>query len=228
MTVTLGAAISRVREQVGEPTAAQWSQAELRRWIMDAAKDIARRSKCLRGSSTFSTVAGTDTYTITTRLIEIYHVDYLRSGWPAARPLTYVDVPTKASFGYTPSTYPNFYALWGFPPSLSMILYPTPSASSDTVTYWYYRLPADLSLKGADDAQNVEIPEGWENLLYLYAEYAARRRDEQRDAWVEAKQLYESELSDLIAAARYTRQAGQIVDDWQSYDYQFGPYGRGF
>lgn len=227
MALLLGTAVTRVREQVNEKRTAQWSDLELRRWIVDASKDISRRAKCLRGSSTFSTVAGTDTYSISTRLIEITHVDYLRSGWSYAVPLSYVDVHTKASFGYTASTYPNFYTLWGHPPSLSMILYPTPNVTSDTVTYWYYRLPAALALDGSEDDQTVEIPEGWEDLIYLYAEYSARRRDNQSEYWIPAKQLYEDTLAELIRSARYTRQTGQIFDDWNPTEYYFGPYGRG-
>lgn len=228
MALTMAQALTRVREQVDESSAAQWSQTELRRWIMEAAKDIARRTRCLRSSATVSSVAGQSEYTVSTRLVEVTHADYLASGWSAPRPLTYVDLHTKASFGYASAFYPQFFSMWGEPGALKVILHPAPAASSETLTLYYYRLPAEIDLAGTQDSNTVEIPEGWDDLIYLYAEACARRRDQQSDAWKDAFQLYETKLAELSAIAlRYTDQAGSMVDDWSRSEWWFGPYGRG-
>lgn len=229
MSVTQAQALTRIREQIDEPTAAQWSDDSIRRWINEAVKDIARRTKCFRDSGTFTTTAGTTDYTITTKLVQITHVNYLADGWPYVRPLTYIDVPTKDSFGWVAATWPQFYALWGQPGNITMILNPAPPSTGDTVTYYYYKVPTDLATSSTADASTaLSIPEGWDDLIYLYAEYSARRRDQEGQLWVEAKQLYEQGLAELAKnALRWTDQVGQIADDWQSYEYQFGAYGRG-
>lgn len=229
MSVTQAQALTRIREQIDEATASQWSDASLRRWINEAVKDIARRTKCFRASDQFATEANATDYEITTKLVQITHVNYFANGWPYVRPLTYVDIPTKDSFGWVASTWPQFYALWGQPGSMWMILNPAPPSDDDYVTYFYYKVPDDLATTTTADASTVlSIPEGWDDLIYLYAEYNARRRDQEGQLWIEAKQLYEQGLAELAKnALRWTDQVGQIADDWQSYEYYFGAYGRG-
>ena len=63
-----------------------------------------------------------------------------------------------------------------------MILYPTPSYAG-TISLHYYRLPTAPS----SDSDTLDLPVGWEDCAYLYAEYLALRRD--RDPrWQEALQ----------------------------------------
>jgi len=103
----------------------------------------------------------------------------------------------------------------------------SPSAAAHTVTYdgysfmidgkrtylWsgefhYYRLPSDDVL--TDPTQEIELPQGWEELAVDYAVYQAMLQDGD-DRWQAYKALYDEHLSDLtVTAIRFNDQAGMM------------------
>jgi hypothetical protein len=99
----------------------------------------------------------------------------------------------------TSYAYPNFFVPWGFPPNLTMQLYPVPSASG-ILNIYYYRLPAPITGTSAD-ATVVEVVQGYEPLIEDYAEYMALRKDAD-PRWQEAKQIYEETLGAMIDGTR--------------------------
>jgi len=100
---------------------------------------------------------------------------------------------------------PRFWVTRGSPPTLTVRLWPVP-ASSGNASVHYYRLSADVA-----DGSNVDVPEGWYDLLVDYCEYRAKRRDND-PTWKDAKDFYESKLNDMIDVTRdYRDEAGFIV-----------------
>ncbi len=103
---------------------------------------------------------------------------------------------------------PVFFTTWGFPPTLKMVVYPIPAEDGDFKVF-YYRLPVKLT----SNAQELEIPEGWTDLVITYCEYLALRKDHD-PRWQESKTLYESSLETMIEMTRrWSDQGGVIVPE---------------
>lgn len=214
MTVTMATALIAVREALEEPTERQWTNVELRRWINEGMRDVARRTRCLASRSDVVAVAGTQEYTMPTDVVAVHRVEYRATGNSQVYPLEYRDFESMDEVWWTHQSItqstPAIWTQWGFPPSLKLVVYPKPSIGG-TFKVFYYRLPVAINTNGSEDANTLEVPEGWEDAVYHYAEYRALRKD--RDPrWQEAKARYEEVLGDLHdTAIRYSSQAGMVV-----------------
>lgn len=214
---TLAQLLTRTRDRLDEDSAVRWTEAKLRRWISDGLREVARRTETLQAISTaIPAVAGTQSYTAPTDALRIYRVEYVPTGSTTRYTLEYMDYNTidsigGSNFASTRGT-PSIFLLWGFPPTLSIILYPTPSVGG-TLRIYYYRLPAALADDGTDDSDTVEIPAGYEDLAVDYAEYNALRAD--RDPrWQEAKALFEQHVEALgDTTRRWSDQVGSFGVD---------------
>lgn len=209
MAETLGQLIEAVRESLAESTESQWDDDMLTRWINDGAGDIARRAEVLQDRNDVDCSDGVAEYTLPTDVLRIHRVEFWFDADPTLKyPLEYRDFQNMDSLwgiNQTTENTPSWYTLWGFPPSLKLVLYPVPSANG-TARVYYYRTPnRQFSTTGT-----VEIPEGYHDLLVHYAEYRALRRD--RDPrWQEAKSLYDEGLFHMIELTRrWSDQSGMI------------------
>lgn len=213
---TLAELITQTRDRLDESTARMWGDAFLRRSIMEGARDIARRTECLQTTGTFAATAGTQEYTMPTDVVRVYRVVYTADGDTNRYVLEYADFNNMDEVWWSGQTLgastPAMFTMWGAPPSLTLVAYPTPAVDGDFIVY-YYKLPTalDTTDAGTDDTEQVDIPAGWEDVCVDYAEYVAMRRDAD-PRWQDAKGLYESRLADLYTTAiRWTDQAGAVV-----------------
>lgn len=201
---TLTTLQTNVRRRLDESTAAFWADADLTQWINEAARDIARRSETLQASTTINSVAGTQEYTLPTNALRIYRVEYRPDGATATQtiPLEYRDFNSMDSVWWSRQAVdrgtPYCFTMWGFPPTLTLVLFPLPATSvTAAIKVYYYRLPAAAS-SGSD---TVDVPEGWFDLIEDYCEFSALRKD--RDPrWQEARSLYEEKLQHFIETTR--------------------------
>lgn len=214
---TLGTLLTRTRDRLDESAARHWSDARLRTWILDGLEDIAREAECLLATGTIAAVAGTQTYScssLTPSPLRIHRIEFQRTGDTTKYPLEYKDFMVMDDIWATSQAQsqgtPAYWTGWGFFPSLSLYLYPTPSASG-TIRLFYYRLPPRLLTDGTDDTDTVDCPDGWENLAVDFAEYHALRND--RDPrWSEARAMYAERLQSMIdKTIRPSDQPGQFV-----------------
>lgn len=233
-------ALAALRERLREPTAAAWQNTELRRWIMEAARDIARRTKCFEKSGTVAVIANTRTYTAPVDMLidGIQAAYFTPTGSSQEYPVEYREI---ASLGHVwlmngaidKSYKPDIFTIWGVVPTASILLYPIPNVNG-TFTIYYYRLPADPFAtnysSAASDGTTIDIPEGWIDLVYDGAEYRAWRRD-RKDNWQEAKQLFEESLNTLANSAGSHSQQPQFITPyrmptpyWQQPGYPVGGY----
>lgn len=219
MTATLAQLRSRVRDRLDEASARHWTNAQIDSWINDGAEDIARVTESLLATGTISAVAGTQTYSLaslTPSPIRIHRIEYQRTGETTKYPLEARDFSVMDdTWGLSQSTHsgtPAYWTAWGFHPSMTLYLYPTPNAAG-TIRLFYYRLPTRRS----SDGDTIEIPDGWENLAVDFAEYHALRND--RDPrWQEARALYVEKLQTMIdRTVRPTDQPGHFVTDRGAY-----------
>lgn len=206
---TLSDVRTDVRSRLDESSARLWTDAELNRWINEALRDIARRCETLQAYDDINVTANTQEYTLPTDLLRVYRVEYRPTGGQVF-PLEYRDFNSMDSVWYSQQTSsrgrPYWFTMWGFPPSLKIILYPTPASTDGAIRVYHYRLPAEVSTDGA----TLELPSGWHDLVALYCEYIALRKDAD-PRWAEAKQLYEEKVGDLNdMTRRWTDQADAI------------------
>lgn len=209
MTSTLTNLLADVRDRLDETTASFWSDAGLTRWINEALSDIAKRSETLLSKGTVPAVASTATYNLPTDAVRLHLVEYVPSGSTQTYP---VKVATRQSmenvWGLNQSqvgSYPMFYVPWGFVPNLQMQVYPVPSAAG-TFNIWYYKLPTTL-VNGGDVAQ---IPEGWQDLIPLYVEAIAKRKDHD-PTWSEAMEMYETRLRTMSEQLRHLHDQQEYI-----------------
>lgn len=213
MPKTLGTLLTQVRDRLDEATARQWTDAQLRAWINEGARDLARKCEVLQDRDDIAVVAGTREYTLPTDLIRVYRVEYRITGDDSVYPLDYKDFNNMDGIWWThqdiSENTPRYYTMWGFPPTLKIILYPTP-AQAGTLKVFNYRLPAELATNGTADASNIEVPEGWSDVIVDFCEYMALRKDAD-PRWTEAKALYSEHIEDLFATSRrWTDQSGEF------------------
>lgn len=203
-----------LRERLHEPDPRQYRDTWLNKIINEGAKDLCRRTECHRATWTADTLDLVQSYTGPADIVRVHRLEFIQSD-DTTIPLEYRDFNSMDQVWHTRQTTttgtPLVYTTWGMPPTLKLVLFPTPEPTG-TIKLYYYRLPA-LALS---DATVIEVPEGWEDAVVAYAESRALRRDgDQR--WTEAKQLYDEMLSDLlVTSTTYNDQPGQI-DSWTNF-----------
>lgn len=209
--------IKEVRSRVDEPDPHFFIDNDFRKWTNQACNDIARRTETLQATSTIPLVAGQQQYNAPSDTIRIYRIEHIDTSSRVV-PLEYRDYNNADSVWWstqlTITGHPLIWTAWGFPPSLKLVLYPLPDNSSDTIKVFYYRTPATLSDSTvADNTTDIEVPTGWETLVFDYVEYMALRKS--RDPrWQEAKQLYEQGVQQMYEQTRrWTDQAGSFSEE---------------
>lgn len=202
---TLTTFLTRVREQLDEPIARFWTDANLTTWINDALKDIARKTESIQSYNTsVSAVVGTNKYSFPTDLIRVHRIEFV----PTGSTITYTlepktqDEMDRVWGGFQSSSgYPQYYMIWGYPGGSSTMehkfqVYPVPSATG-TFNLYYYRIPTDLT-SGSDVAQ---IPNGWDDLVVYYVCYRALQK-RMSPNWQEYKLQYDEQVMYMIDATR--------------------------
>lgn len=204
---TLTEALAALRSVADEEVARFYTDVELTRWINEAIKDIARRTELFQTRADIPVVANTQEYVLPVDCIRINRLEFTQTGDSRVVSLDYRDVGAMDEVWWSARTSskgrPAFYTLWGSPPSLAALLWPTPSVSG-SLKVWYYQQPAETTAGGS----TLPIPMGWDDALTDYAEYRALRKA--RDPrWQEAKQLYEEKVAELFEKTRrFTDQSG--------------------
>lgn len=208
MPVTLATARKAVRELLDEETPQTYKNAHLHRWINEGCVEIARATEAFQTSDTIDVVASTREYDMPTDMIRAHRVDFETDDGDHHATLTHRDFHNADAVQWHGDNegMPTLYTMWGMPGSVKLILYPSP-AYAGTLTVHYYKLPALAEA----DTDVLDIPEGWENVVYAYTEYKALRRD--RDPrWQESKALFDEALGGLFdMTRRHTDQAGEIL-----------------
>lgn len=228
---TLGQALAAVRARIDEQTATAWTDAEIRGWVNEAVIDIARRTETVEKSTTKNLTANVQEYTsLPADLQRIHRVEYVSpgSGSQVTRlELCQLNDLDPIWWGGKKQNYgrPAFCALSGYPPNLTLTLTPIPTETGASLKIWYYASPAALATNGTADSSTLEVPLGWEDLVYDYATHLALLRDGQ-EAWTVARQAYESKISDMLDRTRFWHDQPGFIQpsnyplvDW---DYSYG------
>lgn len=211
---TLAQVVTEVRDMLGERQDGHWEDAMLRRWVNEAARDLARSTRHFKGQAMIELSAGTGTYALDSDIIAIEHAFHMdlsdRGNELAPRHLEVwgeIINPSPTRTGR-----PIYFCTQGFQPNLTLCLYPIPDTDDETINLITARIPAQLDTTGAADDTAIEIPLAWYDALVDYAEFKALRRD--RDArWKEAYDLYVEKRDGLINNVDYTVANREVVAD---------------
>lgn len=209
MTVTLTTLLADVRERLDETTAAFWNDTALTRWINEAVTDVAKRSETLLATASIAVTAADGTYAAPVDMVRIHQMTFTPTGQTQVYPLR---PATRQSlehvWGTNPTqqgSYPSYFILWGFSPSVEIQLFPVPSQAG-SLTVYYYKVPAAL-VSGGDVAA---IPEGWQDLIPLYVEAVAKRKDHD-PTWAEGMEMYETRLRTMCEQLRHLHDQQEYV-----------------
>jgi hypothetical protein len=212
MPTTVAAATTALRDLLDETTAAQWTDVQLRRWLNEGIRDIARRTRHYWDTDTIDTAADDGEYTVAEDVLHIKHVYFTPDGDTSR------DIPLEPRAFEAmnqvwwdrqdqSSGYPVFFTTFGYAPTLTIKLFPVPSVDG-TLTLHVIRLPAELDVTSGTG--NIDVPTGWLEVAYDYAEYKALRKD--RDPrWQEAYNLYEAKIQDIIDMGEYINAPGEFI-----------------
>lgn len=206
--------ITKARSRLNEATARQWTDQQLREWINEGARDIARRTEALEDRDTIVGVIGTSEYSLATDIVRVHRVEWTPTNEDTTQ-LEYVDLQNLDAFGWRQRTMqqdrPYVYSIWGSGAALKLLVFPVPGTAG-SFTIWQYRLPAVLAESSSADANTaVEIPQAWDDILLDYIEYRALRKD--RDPrWQESKAMYDENSAQMYDnTRRWVDQAGMIL-----------------
>ncbi len=216
--------LAEVRDIIDEPTAAQWTDVQLRKWINEGNRDLARSTRHIKATVTVTVVADTGTYAVPGTTIAIEHAWY--NDVPGTRHIPLVPQHMESMDGvrgydWTREGTPQFYTTQGFAPSLNILVYPVPTVDDDQLILYVSRLPVEIATDGTDDGNTLEIPPAWYDALADYCEFKALRRD--RDPrWQEAFSQYQAKRDALQNNPDYLPiNRGMIADPVSGYQPQW-------
>lgn len=191
---TLTQLITQVRDEISEPTAGFWSDAEITRWLNRANYDLADAAGVeSSASSTITTADGTETYSLPSdfSLVEIVELVDSTNSYQFTM-LSPMAVEERIEDKGSPSGY---YVRNG-----SLYVVPRPDGVY-TLRLWYYRAGVTL----VNDSDTPIIPARFHDLIALFAIGEAKRKADDS--------AYSTYRSDYIAGRagmiEYLRKKGQ-------------------
>jgi len=205
--------LTNVRSKLDETTSGQWSDTELRGWINEAARDIARRTETLQTYEEINVTANTQEYTLNDGCLRVHRVEWRPTASSNVYPLEYRDFNSMDAVWWSSQTtskgYPTFYTMWGYPPTLKIVLYPTPSEAGKLKVF-FYQTATNLATDGTAAGSTVQVPIGYEDLIEAYVEFVALRKD--RDPrWQESRAIYMDSLNEMIDTTRRWTDQGDFI-----------------
>lgn len=214
-SLTVNQVITAVRDRLDEATAGQWTDTQLKRWLNEALRDLARKTKHIKDTTTFATVAGQAEYTAASNIIEIEHAFYAPGDGRQCGLIPRAFEGMNNIWGAQQNQAggdPAMFTTWGVPPLLKVRLYPVPPTSAKTVTLYVTRLCTVITENETLDNAVIDFPEAWVDLTKDFVEYCALRKD--RDPrWQESFQFYSQRVDDLVVNSDYMNAPMEMIAD---------------
>lgn len=223
------AAIEEIRVRLDETSAGFFRDADLRRFLNEGIRDVARKAQWKRASTTVPAVAGTQTYVLGTDIIQVYRVEFTPTGSSQRISLEYRDLNQMDvvwGINSTSQGMPDYWTMWSANP-YTLYLAPVP-ALAGTITIYYYAMPTDLATNTDTAASSsIDVPLGWEDLPIEYATALGFRKSRRAQDYALAMAAYNEHLQDFLAiVTRGTDSPTMITHDWRSNRW-YDPFGFG-
>lgn len=207
---------TRCRDLLDEPSAGQWTSTQLRRWMSEGNKELAKVTRGYVRRRTIALVAGQSEYVLPPEVLAVNHayfVDVVSGTGSRQRPLIArhwenMDI-LWSEHQDLEGAYPQAFTVWGASPDLTLRVYPVPSISGDELRCMCPVLPDDLT---SADGDTADIRTGYEDAVVEYAVYMAKRKD--RDpTWQEAWSAFAGKRDELIHAGDALMVNRELVPD---------------
>ena len=221
MAVLMSTAITEVRALLDEAVAGQWTDTQLTSWINQGCQDIARRAETLWHEVNIVTFPNQQNYPFPADFLNMHRAEFSIANSDQTFNLEYRGINQMDEIWgilhSLPAAWPQYFTVRGNSvQGFFIMLYPAPAASG-TLTIYYYR-----EAVAATSTQNLDIQSGWEDIVYDYAVYKAKRMA-QDPTWQDALQLYQGNLMEMINKTRnMTDQSEQVttgIPQWPIYAY---------
>ena len=224
MPVTLTQATTEVRNLLDEPNAQFWTDAMLQSWINQGCQDVARRAETLWQEVNVNVTPLVQSYPFPSDFLNCHRAEFQLSNSDQTFNLDYRGINQMDEIWgilhSLPAAWPQYFTIRGNSVlGFYLMMYPSPGAAG-TLTVYYYR-----AAKVVTASQNIDVQPGWEDVVYDYAVYKAKRKD--RDpTWQDAYQLYNANLQAMIDKSRNMTDLGEQVTSgipqWPIYAYGDG------
>ena len=183
---------------------------DLNTWINEGAREIARRAEVLETLDAIAWPANQQQAVLPINVARVHRVEFVdASGLDTYVVQTVSLQELDQVWGVlhtSQATYPSYAYMYGFTPNLTINIFPVP-AQNGTLNVYYFRFPAAM----VNDADLLECPNGWEDLVSLYVESLCQRKDRDQ-IWSTTRQLFETQLENMIDKTRnWHDQAGMIT-----------------
>lgn len=212
---TLAEMMTQVRDILDEPVAGQYTDTQLRRWLQEGNRDLARSTRHIKANHTIYTIGNLGTYATPTNVMAIEHAWYYDVAGNRHIPLYpkhMENMDSVRGYQWTLTGTPAFYTTQGFSPQLQILVYPTPTVTANQIIIYTAEMPAEWAIDGSDDAKAVSTPVIWYDALADYCEMKALRKD--RDPrWQEPWQMYQEKRDGLINNPDYLAVNRELIPD---------------
>ena len=151
---------TKARKILGESTAAFWTDVQLNTWIDDAFDDIAKRTKCIKGNTTVTTVVSTPEYALLTNIADCqsimegyYYQD--AAVWEKIDPTTREELNRDYPGWKSAAAGTPFLYYWDIEENI-LGVYPKPNATNAGAYFqvYYAKLHTDIG----SDVAAVDVP----------------------------------------------------------------------
>lgn len=228
MTMTQTAAVEEVRVRLDEVAPGFFRDSDIRRFINEGVREVARKSEWKRAIQNVSVTGGVQTYVLAADTIEVYRVEYQPANSSLKYPMEYRDLNAMdvvwGNYQSISQGTPTMWSMWSANPPV-VYLAPIPSQSGQ-INVFYYSMPSDLATTSASSAQTaLDVPQGWEDLVVEFATGLGFRKSRRAQDYQICMQVFADKLQDFMkVTARYTDAPTMIVPDSASYG-MYDPYG---
>jgi hypothetical protein len=162
--------LAAVRVRLDETTAHQWQDSDIRGWINEAMRDVARRTESLQESDDVTGTIGAHEYSVPSDTVRVHMVEWRPTSggvYPMEATPIHVFKSSVPPQQEDSQGRPQIWTLWGYGPTLKLLVYPTP-AEAGSFRVYKYMMPPDHGYgddrMGGSDLRLRRIPgeaQGW-------------------------------------------------------------------
>jgi hypothetical protein len=221
VTYTLTEAVTEVRALLDEDNQQFWTDAQLESWVNQGCQDVARRAETLWQEYPINVTPLVQSYPFPQDFLNMHRAEFTLNNTDQTFNLEYRGLNTMDEIWgilhSLPAAWPQYVTIRGNSTlGFYLQMYPSPG-SQGLLLVTYYRSAVVVT---AD--QNIDVQPGWEDIVFDYAVYKAKRKALD-PTWQEAFQLYNGNLQQMIDKTRNMTDLGESVTtgipQWPIYSY---------
>lgn len=190
----------RINEIINDPNDSQWTAAQKQAKIQEAQEQFVEDTQALTDTQSFSVVAGTNAYALSTDTMDI-----LRVGLNGVKLRRYakfdLDILTNGNWSVTTGT-PVAYYVDYTSTNKNLTLYPIPTsgdAGTSNLVVEYVKVPPTLSSDSSTPLNSQTLLQPYLMALAYYAASEFLSADNDPQKWIKAdryKKMYRDKVSD--------------------------------